>query len=197
MALERTSQHDRVLVDMDNVMADFDGAIFENLKLHDSTVEERPRNNFLFRGDYPEYRAVLGTILHAQGYYESLGIVDGTLEGWELLLRAGYDPTVCSTPLVTSEYCIPEKKSWLAKKLVPHFGKRVVEGALFPVNKGEVDGLALVDDAPSIQGADTATWEQVVYDRSYNTNVAARYRISRLDDPRLPEYLERIRHSVS
>lgn len=153
-----------VLVDMDGVMADFDGAAVANIPEHLIV----PRDNFYVAYDYPEaMRPSIEAVYNAPGFFENLEVMPGLHEAWRAMLDNGYDPRVASAPLSSNPTAIEGKVKWLDRVMVPEFGVRVVEEAIIDKNKWKHSGLALIDDRPDVprglDGADVATWEHILF----------------------------------
>ncbi len=145
-----------VLVDMDGVLEDFDGATAVHLAEYHPNITIAERASFYFRDDYqsPADQAMIDSLHASQGFFASLPPVDGALEGWERLHELGYEPQVCSSPLRVNEWCEDEKRAWLGRYL----GKTVADAAVITSAKNEYDGIALIDDRPAVRGAETASW---------------------------------------
>ncbi|MES2971245.1 MAG: hypothetical protein V4702_02920 [Patescibacteria group bacterium] len=181
-----------VWVDMDGVLADFGQGVELELPPHIPIV--RPRKNLYLDLDYPEYSAVVLGIIRAPGFYRKLPPIESALEGWQRLIDLEYDPRVLSSPLQANPACSTEKRDWLKSHFVPHFGRKVVDQALFVKDKSSQRGIALIDDHPAIPGAEAADWQHLVFDQPYNAQVETEFRLHGWNDPQLPELLERARN---
>ncbi|HEX3568826.1 MAG TPA: hypothetical protein VHT70_04085 [Candidatus Saccharimonadales bacterium] len=158
-----------VLVDMDGVLADFDQRILDQLAdRHPHIPITATRSNFYVSDDYPEHAELIRAMSDEEGFFRSLPIVDGALDGWQRILEGDYRPRICSSPISTNPYSKAEKLGWLEEHLAPVFGNWVVEQAIITKNKEEYDGIALLDDRPELRNADKAPWQHIIFDRPYN-----------------------------
>lgn len=192
------NEHARtVLVDMDGVIADFDGrvrSIMADEHPHIELVE--PQQNFYVADDYPEHRELVRAVSRRQGFFESLPVMPGAFDGWQRLLDLGYHPQICTSPIVTNLTCESEKLGWLAKHFAPVFGDWVVDEAVVTSTKHLQDGIALIDDRPGLHLADQATWQYVVFDQPYNQHYhqgTEHLRLRGWYDRELPAILDRAR----
>jgi 5'-nucleotidase len=188
---ERVNQDNIVLVDMDGVLADFDGAVIDRLPLEIARVA---RTNFYISQDYPDHTTHVHAITSHPEFFRSLPVIDGALEGWQRLIDLGYDPRICSAPLTANEQSVAGKLAWLQDHFVPKFGKQVVERAIIDKQKYKYDGLVLIDDRPEVETNNgQATWQHVVYDRFYNQQSNAKLRLFGWNDQNLESLLDRAR----
>src|SRR4051812_19152676 len=165
-----------VLVDMDGVLADFDGAVLEGLP---SEIERVARTNFYIVRDYPDHKAAVEAVYSHPEFFFKLKPIQGAVDGWQRLLDMGYDPRVCTAPLTLNEKSREGKTAWLEEHFVPRFGPEVIERAIFDKTKHAHGGLLLIDDRPDVDTNDgQATWRHVVFDQPYNRQCASAFRIS-------------------
>lgn len=182
-----------VLIDMDGVLADFDGATIAHLQSPGVNIPTRPRKNFYYRDDYDDRDHIntINTLHTSQYFFRNLPLVEGALEGWRRVEELGYQPRICSSPLHSNEWCVEEKLAWIEQ----HFGEAVMRDAIIDSNKELYDGIALIDDRPILKNTAQATWQHIVFDTSYNQDTPTTLRLQGWDDPNLPELLARC-HSL-
>lgn len=175
-----------ILIDMDGVMADFDGGALKSLP------EELwiPKNAFYITDVYPpELSQTIKETYSKPRFFEELEPMPSLLEGWQALLDNGYYPQVASAPLSSNKTAIEGKIKWLDRHLVPHFGAGVVEDAIIDKAKYKYPGLALIDDRPSVprgpEGTDVAEWEHILFGWAHLSKVplaTAAFRMLDWDD---------------
>lgn len=176
-----------VLVDMDGVLADFDGATDALLKNHPDGIPIQPRRNFYYHHDYLEQAHVdiIKNFHNSQYFFRNLPPVKGALEGWQKIIDLGYQPVVCSSPLHSNQWCKEEKLEWL----VEHLGQAVADKAIINRQKELFDGIALIDDRPVVKNTDQASWQHVVFDAPYNHDISTDLRLKGWSDPKLADIL--------
>lgn len=167
-----SEQSNRVLVDMDNTLVDFDSAALVNIP-----KELRvPKNNFYAPLDYPvELRPSIENVYNTPGFFEGLVPIPGMFEAWQAMIDHGYEPQVASSPLGSNPTAIEGKIKWLDRHMVPEFGVSVVEDAIIDKAKWKYRGLALIDDRPSVtrgpEGLDKAEWEHILFGWAHLSSV--------------------------
>jgi 5'(3')-deoxyribonucleotidase len=153
-----------VLVDMDNVLADFDTAAVAHLE-PEEIVE---REQFYVAKDYPPEIAASIVEAYAKEYFFSnLDELPGSMDGWQAMLDNGLLPRIASAVPEVSKTGAKDKISWLNKKMVPRFGSTVVSEAIFDRNKWKYDAIVILDDNPQIakgpDGTNLASWEHILF----------------------------------
>lgn len=109
----------KVYIDMDGVLADFDGACTEPLDKN---------------GDHPE--------MFREGFFRNLEVMDGAEWAIEELLRMKHlDVMVATKPTTKTDYCASEKIAWLRE----HFPE-LVRKINIVTNKLNLKGHYLIDD---------------------------------------------------
>lgn len=173
------SERPVVLVDMDGVLADFDGATNTYLQRPEVNIPLQPRQNFYFREDYlnPSHVDVINKLHTSKNFFRDLPPVKDAIEGWARLLELGYNPRICSSPLRMNEWCKDEKLDWIRQ----HFGEKAAANAIIDSRKELYTGIALI--------ADQASWQYIVFDATYNQQSPAELRLNGWKDPSLPELL--------
>jgi 5'-nucleotidase len=188
-----------VLVDMDGVLADFEEPNNAIIRAHFPDITPIvDRRDFYFKDTYEAYEGVndiIYTETRRAGFFRSLPLVDGALEGWQQVLELGYTPRVCSSPLEDHETCEAEKVDWLEENFVPVFGAWVVDTAIFNRDKSGYDAFAMIDDRPTLRNFDKAVWQHIVFSRSYNRAVETELRLENWHDPALGGLLKLAREA--
>lgn len=186
MAYERPT----VLVDMDDVLADFDGAIETRIRSdHPALAPLDPTLHYFTtkRTDDQSIIDYIHGVKNAQGFFRDLPVIDGSLEGWEQIKELGYHPRVCTAPLETNIWCVAEKLEWLDA----HLGAKVADDAILDEEKWKHPGITLIDDRPDINGIDRASWVHTLFTQPYNRSIDTAFRIDNWSDPDIPTVLAR------
>jgi 5'(3')-deoxyribonucleotidase len=184
-----------VLVDMDGVVADFEtpnDRIVSAFGL--SPVTERP--DFYYADTYQNYPELVDTIYQENrrpGFFRAFPLVDGALSGWQRILDADFIPRICSSPLENHPTVISEKREWLEEYFVPAFGAWVIDTAIFNRDKSGYDACAMIDDRPTLRNIEGASWQHIVFSRSYNAKVETVFRLNGWNDPSLESLLAKCR----
>lgn len=181
-----------VLVDVDGVLADFDGAVVNQLKeLGMETPDPALRDHHNILSAYPEnYRDVIQDIIHSHDFFNNIEPYDDALIGWERLLSLDYNPMICTSPIPNHQRSIEAKREWIRDRLVPHFGANVLNLAQITLDKHLVYGDILIDDRPTIKHAETAHWRHVLFDRQYNRHIVTHLRLRGWTDARMKDILQ-------
>jgi 5'-nucleotidase len=175
---------------MDGVLADFDGAIVDALlPIHQELLSAAQRTEFRLDIAYPRCAEAIWSVIAATGFFTTLPLVAHAYEGWERICDAGFMPRVCSAPAPDHDTCVAEKRAWLAE----HFGADAAEEAIMDGDKYLYDGVALIDDLPTVRGSHLARWQHIVFDAPYNRrpSLAGLPRLAHWRDPGLEAVLAR------
>lgn len=179
-----------VLVDMDGVMADFDGEVSRKLlsQLPGFSLPDPSTDFYITRRiSDPDHVAVARSIQSSEGFFRGLQPIDGALDGWHQLEEMGYAPRICSSPLRSNLWCATEKLAWLET----HLGVSVAAHAIIDKDKSRYDAIALIDDRPVVKGAEHAPWQHVLFSQPYNQHIDTHYRLNGWRDPALGALLAR------
>ena len=186
-----------VLVDMDGVLADFEEPNNDIVRAHFPHIDPiLGRTDFYFKDTYQAYEGVNDVIYRENrrpGFIRAFPVVDGAIDGWERILNAGFTPRVCSSPLEDHDTVIAEKKDWLEEYFVPRFGAWVIDTAIFNRDKSGYDAAAMIDDRPTLRNIERATWQHIMFTRSYNEMIKTGSRLNDWQDPALENLLARAR----
>jgi len=162
------SERQKVLVDMDGVLAGFDEEVQACLDERHPEIERQPRVNYYISDDYPEHGLLVRAISNEPGFFARLPLISNAKKGLQRIIDLGYEPQICSAPLTANPTCKAEKLQWLERVIVPHFGRQILETAAITKNKHAVPGLALIDDRLALAGTSEAEWTQIIFDQPWN-----------------------------
>jgi 5'(3')-deoxyribonucleotidase len=178
-----------VLVDMDDVLADFRAGVLSRLNLHHPEINtDIEFVDFFIAKDFHGQEALVQSISDEIGFFEALDVIEGAKDGWEQIVAEGFKPIVCTTPLKTHPYCEQEKRNWLEE----HFGIQIAGEAIMTQDKTIHSGIALIDDKPVITGSATPTWQQIMFTQPPNERFHSDFRLDGWGDERLVRYLRQL-----
>jgi len=166
-----------ILLDMDDVLADFEKAFFQRWRslypdLFFIPLDQRDRFYVELQMP-PELREKARAIKREPGFFLNLEPLPGAPEAAREMLALGHEVFICTAPITACATCPMEKFQWAARHLGPEWPKRIHISS----DKTMVRGDFLVDDKPEVTGLMLPVWEHVLYDRPYNRAVAGKRRI--------------------
>jgi len=166
-----------VLLDMDDVLADFERKFFEKWRaLYPDLpfIDPEKRDRFYVELQMPsELREQARAIKRQPGFFLGLEPIPGAPEAARRMLELGHEVFICTAPITDCATCPMEKFQWAAAHLGPEWPKRMIIAS----DKTLVTGDFLVDDKPEVTGVKAPAWEHVLFDRPYNRSVAGKRRI--------------------
>ncbi|XP_054703073.1 5'(3')-deoxyribonucleotidase, cytosolic type isoform X2 [Grus americana] len=153
----------RVLVDMDGVLADFEGAVLRDFRARfpgEPQVELPARRGF---------SAKVASIYESPGFFLGLDPIPGALEAMQEMIRMqDTEVFICTSPLRKYEHCIVEKYKWVEKHLGPEFVERII----LTRDKTVVSADLLFDDKDTIRGAElNPSWEHILFTCCHNRHI--------------------------
>ncbi len=169
----------RVLVDMDDVLADNEKKLYEKLgEIHPEIrrISLENRTTFYARDQYPiEISPIITEIMSSKGFYLSLAPIQGSIESLIEMRNIGLEVFICTSPLSQYRYCTGEKFEWVEM----HLGKEWIKRIIMTKDKTIVKANYLIDDKPSISGVvQIPEWEHILYTQPYNQNVQGKRRLT-------------------
>ena len=92
----------RILVDMDGVIADFEGSFINLWKQQyprQAYIPLEDRKTFYLLHQYPqELQPLAMEIISAPGFYRGLDVIPGAVEALHEMVNLGIDVRICSSP---------------------------------------------------------------------------------------------------
>lgn len=167
-----------ILVDQDNVLADFDGEvtrIWRERYPDRFYVPTEERKSFYTKDDYPEeMHSDLEVIYTAPGFLSNLPLIAGAADAVSEMRRLGHEVFICTSPLSQYENCVKEKFEWVENNLGRAWTKRIILGG----DKTLVRADCLIDAKPEVTGLMNPFWEHLLFDQPWNRSVNEKTRIS-------------------
>lgn len=167
----------RVLVDMDGVLADFEGGLLRGFLRRfpgEPHVPLEQRRGFLACEQYRALRPDLGdkvaSVYEAPGFFLDLEPIPGAVEALrEMHAMPDTEVFICTSPLLKYDHCVGEKYRWVERHLGPQFVKQII----LTRDKTVVLGDLLIDDKDTIQGhEETPRWEHILFTCCHNRHLA-------------------------
>ena len=149
----------RLLLDMDGVMCDTMGAVFNEVRTnHGIDIVHADITDYWFK-DSPASVDCFMDALRTKGIYRNLDVITGAV-GAVNRLREQFDVVVCTAPMKGAEFCEDEKREWLAE----HFDQDFAERAIVTADKSKVIGRLLIEDNPHVE----SPAQVIMFDQAYN-----------------------------
>jgi 5'-nucleotidase len=170
----------RILVDMDDTLADFEGELLQRWRRQHPGklyIPVEQRNTFRAEDQYPaEYSGLIKEIYTTPGFFRWLPPIEGGIDAMILMRALGHDVYICTGVLPDYENCVGEKYEWIERHLGREWTKRMLLTGL-DVDKRIVSCDMLIDDNPNL-GPNTDDWEHILYDISYNRHITDKRRLT-------------------
>jgi 5'(3')-deoxyribonucleotidase len=156
----RMSNSESLLIDMDGVIADTMGGMFDYVEEHfGHSLAHEDIQDYWFQ-NLP--RSDIFTALRSRGFYRNLDVITGAVRAVNRL-REEYNGNVyiCSKPMDGLDTCETEKRDWLTE----YFDEDFAINAIIAHDKTTVQGRVIIEDNPEIAGG---IWQPVIFDQPYN-----------------------------
>ncbi|MFM7067607.1 MAG: 5' nucleotidase, NT5C type [Gammaproteobacteria bacterium] len=167
-----------VLVDQDNVLADFDLAFSDRWRECFPAIPfvgPAARRAFNPVDDLPvEYREAGVELYSSAGFFLGIPPIEGAQAAVHAMLELGWDVRICTSPITRYRHCVAEKFAWVEE----HLGSAWVQRIVLTSDKTLVHGDWLIDDKPIINGSRAPSWRHALFDSAHNRHIAFSTRIS-------------------
>jgi 5'-nucleotidase len=167
-----------ILIDMDGVIADFEGRVIEELNKNYPEIKiivnrDKGIVDFYKERDEKTYK-IIEKIIYSKSFIKNLKPIKGSKEALKYLLDKGNDVFICSSPLTKTEYSFSEKFNWIIDNLGEEWRRRLI----LVKDKTLIKGDILIDDKHDIKGLTGSSWEHIIFDQPYNSHITGKKRIN-------------------
>lgn len=151
----------RILIDMDNTICDWDEPIFKAIP----SLDRSKYTSWDIVSCYPDHSDEILDIMKSKGYYEHLTPYDNAIKFIKSLTE-NFDIYFLTANPAPNMYAFSEKADWIEH----HFGQEYVPKLIICKDKFLVKGDVLIDDKPNITNNESS-WVHLLYSRPYNDGV--------------------------
>ena len=167
-----------ILVDMDDVLSDFDSEFYQRWNARHPEIKivtPDQRKCFYIKEELPKEYALMVTEINTEkGFIRSLPEIPGGINAVKEIAAMGHRVFICTAPLDIYDNCVLEKYKWVDE----HMGFEWTKKLIITKEKALIKGDILIDDKPEIKNEDKAEWEHILFDKPYNRNVTGLRRLT-------------------
>jgi 5'(3')-deoxyribonucleotidase len=131
-----------ILVDMDGVLVDWDSGFLTAWKGRSEV--DRTKSYYMEHCVPPDFKRTAELLTHSEGFFESLPPMAGGIQAVKEIEQEGFRVLICTSPILTSQYCAQEKLNWIRQ----HMGEIWLEKVVLCADKASIRGDLLIDDKP-------------------------------------------------
>ncbi len=168
----------RILIDMDDVMADFNGyfvQVYRQRHPGKFCVPADQVKDFKLVKNYPEdLRGLVEEICREPGFFANLPPMEGSIEAVLEMSKTPNEIFFCTSPYLANPTCADDKLYWIGE----HLGSSWKNRTIITSDKTVVRGDVLIDDRPEIKGVQIPSWEHVLYTQPYNLHITDKRRMT-------------------
>lgn len=174
-------QNLRVLIDMDQVLCDFESHFLEEFKRKfpdEPTIPLDKREGFYIADQYDKMKPGLSVkcakVYNSKGFFHNIPEIEGSVAAAkEIWNMERVDAFICTSPVKKYKYCLREKFHWVEE----HLGKEWLDRILLVKDKTMANGHVLIDDKVDVTGANPyPSWDHVVFSSYHSRNLDLRGR---------------------
>ena len=154
-----------ILIDIDDVVADFEKSIMEKVKENNWEFEENIGMYVQIKDD-KNYVKKFSIIEEKNFFLELEPIKDSVKYIKEIISDKNFEVFFCSAPTSFYKNFVLEKYLWIEK----YFGFEMTKKIILTRDKTLIKADYLIDDNPEIEGFEKPEWEQIYFTQSYNKN---------------------------
>lgn len=130
-----------------------------------------------------EGKAAVEALKNKPGFYSRLEPYEGAKEALEEMEAEGIHVSIVTSPTLSNPTCASDKH----QSVIRDFGEKWAKRMIITEDKTVVDMDFLIDDKPEIKGWKTnPSWDQILFDQTYNQHVTDKVRIYDWSDWKTP-----------
>lgn len=165
----------RLLIDMDGVVADFEGhalQIYQQERPQFKFIPLEKRKGFYIDHQYkcevgPVEGAFMRSIFDRPHFFRTIPVIEPAVQQIKQLMHENkHEIFFLTSPMVSNPTCASDKLKWIAEV----FGNKWARRTIITCDKTVVHGDWLIDDKPVIRGIQAPKWQHILC-RAYNNRM--------------------------